>query len=322
MHIINNSITRYRRELKVTLITLTISLIVWGMVTWETSMVLWRRIELGNVITIIEQILFILIIQVLLYGNFVYQLTRIGYLKRRINHQRASTEELDKHYESNAPSLSILIPTYKEEIKVVERTMLSAALQDYPKRRISLLIDDPPTTQDPLALKALDDIRRLPKTLQANFNEMALPFISAFDDFELCKLRVNIDLSVEVVRLADLNNIAADSIDSLASCFAISDHADMLLQDKVFRPISSGLRQRALKLTNMLNSQSTFELEQIQREYYRLSCLFTVEFTSFERKRYVNLSHEPNKAMNLNSYIGLMGEEYSKELGSDGRLSK
>ena len=32
--------------------------------------------------------------------------------------------------------------------------------------------------------------------------------------------------------------------------------------------------------------------------------------TSFERKRYVSLSHEPNKAMNLNSYIGLMGGSY------------
>ena len=32
--------------------------------------------------------------------------------------------------------------------------------------------------------------------------------------------------------------------------------------------------------------------------------------TSFERKQYVSLSHEANKAMNLNSYIGLMGGRY------------
>ena len=31
---------------------------------------------------------------------------------------------------------------------------------------------------------------------------------------------------------------------------------------------------------------------------------------SFQRKRYANLSHEPNKAMNLNSYIGLAGGAY------------
>ncbi|CAA9552102.1 MAG: cellulose synthase catalytic subunit-like protein [uncultured Thermomicrobiales bacterium] len=43
-------------------------------------------------------------------------------------------------------------------------------------------------------------------------------------------------------------------------------------------------------------------------EYRRLSTLFRVELTTFERKRYVNLSDEPNKAMNLNSYIGLLGK--------------
>jgi hypothetical protein len=41
--------------------------------------------------------------------------------------------------------------------------------------------------------------------------------------------------------------------------------------------------------------------------------LFDVEFTSFERKRYENLSHEPNKAMNLNSYIGLLGKSFGEE---------
>ena len=37
---------------------------------------------------------------------------------------------------------------------------------------------------------------------------------------------------------------------------------------------------------------------------------FQVEVTSFERKRFVNLSHEPNKAMNLNSYIALIGRQW------------
>ena len=44
--------------------------------------------------------------------------------------------------------------------------------------------------------------------------------------------------------------------------------------------------------------------------YRRLVWTFRAELTSFERKRYVSLSHEPNKAMNLNSYIGLMGGSY------------
>ena len=52
------------------------------------------------------------------------------------------------------------------------------------------------------------------------------------------------------------------------------------------------------------------EHEAARREYRRLAALFRVEFASFERKRYENLSHEVNKAMNLNSYLALMGKSY------------
>ena len=41
-----------------------------------------------------------------------------------------------------------------------------------------------------------------------------------------------------------------------------------------------------------------------------MSNRFRCEITSFERKQYASLSHDPNKAMNLNSYIGLMGGAY------------
>ncbi len=46
------------------------------------------------------------------------------------------------------------------------------------------------------------------------------------------------------------------------------------------------------------------------REYARLVSLFDVTIDSFERKRYENLSHEPNKAMNLNSYLGLINGRF------------
>ena len=45
----------------------------------------------------------------------------------------------------------------------------------------------------------------------------------------------------------------------------------------------------------------------MRRLYRRLVWIFRADLSSFERKRFASLSHEPNKAMNLNSYIGLMG---------------
>ena len=47
-----------------------------------------------------------------------------------------------------------------------------------------------------------------------------------------------------------------------------------------------------------------------RRLYRRLVWTFSAQVSSFERKKYVSLSHEPNKAMNLNSYMGLMGGTY------------
>ena len=60
------------------------------------------------------------------------------------------------------------------------------------------------------------------------------------------------------------------------------------------------------------------DFEELQREHARLAAVFDVALTSFERKRFANLSHEPNKAMNLNTYIGLLGKRYREREHADG----
>ena len=74
-------------------------------------------------------------------------------------------------------------------------------------------------------------------------------------------------------------------------------------------------RERAHRLRSLGKNLSH---ARIDREYRRLAALFRVEFTSFERKRYVNLSHQSNKAMNLNSYIALLGRRWQEVSHSDG----
>jgi hypothetical protein len=58
----------------------------------------------------------------------------------------------------------------------------------------------------------------------------------------------------------------------------------------------------------------------MEREYSRLLGLFSADFCAFERKRYANLSKEVNKAMNLNSYISLMGKCVREIVGIDSEL--
>jgi hypothetical protein len=58
----------------------------------------------------------------------------------------------------------------------------------------------------------------------------------------------------------------------------------------------------------------------IHSEYRYLKALFSCEISSFERKSYKNLSHEPNKAMNLNTYMGLMGKSLVEKKEKEGVL--
>jgi hypothetical protein len=57
---------------------------------------------------------------------------------------------------------------------------------------------------------------------------------------------------------------------------------------------------------------------EIARAYRRLAALFRAELAGFERKRYANLSREPNKAMNLNSHIACLGRGFREEPRADG----
>src|SRR6185295_8322144 len=59
-------------------------------------------------------------------------------------------------------------------------------------------------------------------------------------------------------------------------------------------------------------------LDEIDAAYAQLAARFLAEFDVFERKQYCNLSHEPNKAMNLNSYLGLMGKRVRPVSGQHG----
>jgi cellulose synthase (UDP-forming) len=308
----------YQRETRITRVTLVFFTVAWAMATWETSEILWHRIEDGNLALILEQALFILIVQALLYGNFIYQFTRLGHLQRRANYAIKPKAKFDRFYEKDAPWISILVPSYREEITVIFRTLISAALQDYPHRRIALLVDDPSEPRDPADIRALHAVRQLTTDLQDTFNLLAAPFIGAQEEFVARLRQEPICLATELDRLALLCEEASSSVSLLlASRFSQADHTDALLLNKVLNPIASGHKARAEKLRDSLFLKSA-TTESISYEYSRLAALFRAEFTNFERKRYVNLSHEANKAMNLNSYIGLIGGYFREIRHQDG----
>jgi cellulose synthase/poly-beta-1,6-N-acetylglucosamine synthase-like glycosyltransferase len=64
----------------------------------------------------------------------------LGYWKRTIKFPETNDEKLSNFfYCTNAPKVTYLIPSYKEDIRIIKQTLLSAALQEYPNKNVVLL---------------------------------------------------------------------------------------------------------------------------------------------------------------------------------------
>jgi cellulose synthase/poly-beta-1,6-N-acetylglucosamine synthase-like glycosyltransferase len=244
---------------------------------------------------------FLIASSLLLYGNLVYQICRLGFLKRGRAHAPLSRKELERVYDSAAPKLAILIPSFREEERVVRQTIFSAALMEYPSRRVVVLIDDPPND-------AFGRVRtrRVVAEIHDLFAREASRFIQEQRDYFLRK-RAGLRLEQERARLGRLYDELASWLERMADDFQRAAmptfaHVDRLFIGRVLLAPANAHRERAAALR-----QEPLDSARIEQEYRRLASLMQVEITSFERKQYANLSHEPNKAMNLNSYVGLIG---------------
>jgi cellulose synthase (UDP-forming) len=300
------------REIGLTRLLLAITVLAAAMAYVEIGSIGVEYARAGDWAGLAIQCIFSLVVAVLVYSYLVYLGTRAGQLQRRRDHVPASREELDAVFVGEAPALAVLVPSYKEEIAVVRRTLLSAALQEYPRRRVVLLIDDPPQPADVNDAANLAGMRALPRELQSVFDPLAKQCEHAQRHFaDRCR-RGACDGRAEAALLAQSYLGAAAWADREVTGYRIADHADRVFVTDVLERWRDAHRDRALCLTG-LAAGGGLDQPTAAREYERLASLFCVKFTSFERKRYVNLSHQANKAMNLNSYIALMGRSFREE---------
>jgi cellulose synthase (UDP-forming) len=251
----------------------------------------------------------------LFYGNIVYQLTRLGHIRRHLAH-RGDGSDRDALYRAEQPRISILIPSYKEQIPIIMQTILSAALSEHPNRRITLLLDDPPTGKA-ADLIGLNAARALVSELDDLFRRAAQQFRVAAGDYNARFMSDSSFCERERVILAGLYEEAADFISRLGRLYAersepVFAHADEVFARGVIGHLDAEYRRHAAALRN----RADLDLERIRLEYRRLASLFDVPIDCFERKRFGNLSHAPNKAMNLNSYVGLIGRAFRVSKGS------
>lgn len=241
----------------------------------------------------------------LFYCCTAYQLSRFGSARRAARHRLFSDAEVEYLFAPDAPTVAILIPSYREERRVIVMTMLSAALARYANRRIVLLVDDPPSDRESIAtsLGAVAEVREM----------IAKPIAAFRTEQDAWRLRSEmgaISLPDEARRLALNYRRAADWLEERARFFEADAtpefaHVDRFFVERILRDLRRRYEQEATRI-----AARALTVDDVDREYAKLASLFCDDISSFQRKTFANLSHAPNKAMNLNAYIGLMGASH------------
>ena len=257
-----------------------------------------------------EAVLYLLIVSMLTVSALAYLLSRLGFFYRTRTYHRTSRAILDRFFDTTTPAMTTIIPSYAEDARVIRNTLLSAALQEYPGKRVVLLIDDSFVPKTAHARQQLEAARALPGEIRSLLADPAARFSRALKAFERSAERGDLLGIGSVTALAAHYDEAAGWLADLAAGQEIIDHTDAFFANEVILRLAGSFREITDALLSSADEGAVLEQDTFRRLYRRLVWTFRVEVTSFERKRYVSLSHEPNKAMNLNSYMGLMGGSY------------
>lgn len=257
----------------------------------------------------LEAVSYLVVVTFLTFSALMYLLARQGAMYRFRDHQRVPRGELDRHFSRYDGGVTVLVPSYAEEPEVVRSTLWSAALQEFPDLRVVLLLDDPPFPTDPAVLQRLERTRALQTEISDRLRVPANRANAALAAFRNGDHAPSSDLQ----RLISEYTAAATWLEEFAEAERIEDHVDEFFVDLVVMGLARELRLVLLALEAAAAQSAELAPERIEELHLRLVRTFSVKTETFERKRYANLSHEANKAMNLNAYISLMGQRWEVE---------
>jgi cellulose synthase (UDP-forming) len=303
----------------VTLFAVAITLGAWAVAVLHVFWVVNVTLQEHQHVVSAAALAYVVLITVLVAGSLTYLSARYGYARRVSTRQPASDAEIDAFRTTVVPSVTILVPSYKEDPALVWKTLLSAALQDYPRRSIVLLIDDPPVAATHEDARALVEMRELADAVERRLAAVHVRVRSATAAFAQRADTAWLRLSSEARELAALYQEVAAWFADEASRHRIVDHTDRVFVEVTLLGESDRYRQKAADLLRDAEREAIDE-NLLRCAYRGLSSRFEVTVRTFERKRYTNLSHEPNKAMNLNTYIALMGGRFRDRVDEGQRL--
>jgi cellulose synthase/poly-beta-1,6-N-acetylglucosamine synthase-like glycosyltransferase len=174
-----------------------------------------------------------------------------------------------------------------------------------------LLIDNPPNSKNIDELNLLISTRHIPQEIHDLVTPMFEKINTEYDKFLKRNEESKISLIKELEIVADLFTKVAIWFKEQAEEYNPQDHTEELMIEKFFLNQYESLIQIADSLKKHEN-QDSINSAKMNILYQKLICIFDVKLSSFERKIYNNLSHKSNKAMNINSYITLMGGKFQE----------
>ncbi len=261
---------------------------------------------------------YLIVVTFLTFSALMYLLARQGALYRFRDHSRVPRGELDRHFADHHDGITVLVPSYAEEPQVVRATLWSAALQEFPDLKVVLLLDDPPNPENADDRERLDRTRALTAEIAAAMSGPAARFGTALAEFRRRSVKASVPDAGELDLLITEYEAAAAWLETMAENEQVADHVDEFFVDLVLMGLARELRLVLLGLNAAAAQRADVPTARIDELYLRLTWIFKVSTETFERKKYASLSHEANKAMNLNAYISLMGHSWAEEHTADG----
>ena len=290
---------RLNAEIAISLVAIVFTLGISVFVGHDTVNTFSHFRREGEIGYTIEFAIFSAILLILLYGSIVYLLARMFYYVR--------LREVAKNPVGNGPmkadtTLTILIPSYREEKTVIWRTLVSAAMVEHPDRRAMLLVDDPPNP------RRRDDIETLEasRSVAAEVNELFAQIASRLAD-GVAKAR-QAEEGDRAYAAAALYEVAADFVSRLADEVesgrhaGAADHTRAYFVERILREPAKDYHARAERLRS-----GHADAGEVDIDLDRLVYLFKTRTEFFERKLYVNTPKGADKATNLNAYLSMMG---------------
>ena len=261
--------------------------------------------------SLLQTVGFLTAVSLLAASAVAYLFGRLGFYYRARDHRRAPRAVIDEYFSARRPATTVLVPSYQEEPGVILMTLLSAALQEYPDLRVVLLIDDPPNPRYAEPRRQLDAAQALPAEIERLLSEPRQRAEQALRRFQDTVDRDGAPTVETIAALAVEYEFAGTWMRSLAAQYQVSDHNERFFATHVLDELATDLTIMGRVLRSAAaDDPAKLTIDRLEQLHHRLVWTFSAKISSFARKRYASLSAEPNKAMNLNSYIGLMGGRY------------